>query len=49
MEEEKPLNKRFQLHAQRIRFENSFGKYEVSAPYPKDFEVILKQLKKYDG
>jgi 23S rRNA pseudouridine955/2504/2580 synthase len=48
MEEEKPLNKRFQLHAQRIRFENSLGKYEVSAPYPKDFEVILKQLKKYD-
>lgn len=47
-EEEKPLNKRFQLHAKRIRFENSFGKYEVDAPYPKDFQVILKQLQKYD-
>ncbi|MCS7027637.1 MAG: RluA family pseudouridine synthase [Bacteroidia bacterium] len=47
-EQEKPLNKRFQLHAQRIRFENSFGSYNVSAPYPKDFEIILKQLRKYD-
>lgn len=48
-EEEQPLDKRFQLHARRIKFQTQHRLYEVEAPYPKDFQVILKHLEKYDS
>lgn len=45
--EELPIVKRVALHAHRIRFEDIDGEpLEVTAPYPKDFEVALKQLRK---
>ena len=47
-EDEKPLINRFALHAVYIKFagvkEESLA---FEAPYPKDFSVLLKQLKKY--
>jgi 23S rRNA pseudouridine955/2504/2580 synthase len=45
--EEKPLMKRLALHARSVRFPlmDQTEKY-VEAPYPKDFEIILKQLEK---
>lgn len=47
-EEEKPLMERVALHAFNIRFEMLGEKYSVSAPYPKDMEVFVKQLEKFD-
>lgn len=43
--EEQPLIKRVALHAFKIRF-NGLNEtpYEVEAPYPKDFRVLVKQL-----
>ena len=39
---------RFALHARRISFEGERGfNYDITAPYPSDFEVLLKQLAKY--
>lgn len=47
---EKPMINRVALHAYSIEFESpSKGKIQISAPYPKDFEVLLKLLDKYDA
>jgi len=44
---ELPLIKRIALHAHRISFTGLDGKnIEVTAPYPKDFAVLIKQLSK---
>lgn len=46
-EEETPLFSRVALHAYSIQFTNVDGQtIFVEAPYPKDFEVFLKQLEK---
>lgn len=46
--EELPLIKRMALHAYSIEFQGIDGnKQHVEAPYPKDFSVLLKSLKKY--
>jgi 23S rRNA pseudouridine955/2504/2580 synthase len=46
-EEEKPLMRRLALHAKSISFPlmDNTEKF-VEAPYPKDFEILLKQLEK---
>lgn len=48
-EEEKPMIGRFALHAHSLVF-TSMNEEELSikAPYPKDFAVFLKLLRKYD-
>ncbi len=45
--DEQPLIKRMALHAQKIVF-NAPGQLQltVEAPYPKDFQVLIKQLDK---
>ena len=46
---EKPLISRFALHAFQITYTNQNGEaVSILAPYPKDFEVFIKLLKKYD-
>lgn len=45
--EELPLIKRFALHAKSLKFDNMKELIEVEAPYPKDFSVLVKQLRKY--
>ena len=48
--EEMPLIKRFALHAVRLSFDGLNGEeIVVNAAYPKDFQVLLKQLKKYNA
>lgn len=43
--EERPLIKRFALHASSLAFKDSSGKeIKISAPYPKDMAVLVKQL-----
>lgn len=43
--EEEPFMKRMALHAHTLSFNGLNGdKIEVSAPYPKDFAALLKQL-----
>jgi len=45
--EEQPLIQRLALHAYHLRFRLFNGDYkEVTAPYPKDFRVLLRQLEK---
>lgn len=45
--EELPIMQRVALHAFGIGFEGLGGiRIEVEAPYPKDFEVLVKQLEK---
>lgn len=45
--EEMPLIKRFALHAYSISFTNVKGEQvQYVAPYPKDYEVLVKQLEK---
>lgn len=50
-DEEKPLIERVALHAHNIAFHNFEGGendvIEVVAEYPKDFAVLVKQLRKY--
>lgn len=47
-EDEQPLIKRFALHASSIIFQSIDGKkIEVSAPFPKDFSALIRQLEKY--
>jgi 23S rRNA pseudouridine955/2504/2580 synthase len=49
-EEELPMMNRAALHARRISFEYPEGKtFEIEAPYPKDFEVTLKMLRKFNA
>lgn len=46
-EEERPLMKRFALHARSVRFPlMNHTEIMVEAPYSKDFEILLKQLEK---
>lgn len=46
-EEERPLIKRLALHARSITFPLlDHSDKMVEAPYPKDFEILLKQLEK---
>ena len=49
-EEEQPLIKRVALHAFSLAFkdlgEEGDAIVEIEAPYPKDFEVLVKQLRK---
>ncbi len=49
-EEEQPLIKRVALHAYSLSFkdlgEEGEEIVEIEAPYPKDFEVLVKQLRK---
>lgn len=45
--DELPLIKRFALHAMSLRFDNMEELIVVEAPYPKDFAVLVKQLRKY--
>lgn len=45
--EELPIMQRVSLHAYSISFEGMDGNLiEVTAPYPKDFAVLIKQLEK---
>lgn len=45
--EERPLIKRVALHSYSIAFTDLDGQQiSVEAPYPKDFEVLVKQLRK---
>lgn len=47
-EDERPMIQRVALHAYSIAFQHlNDTKMEVTAPYPKDFAVLVKQLKKY--
>jgi len=45
--EELPLIKRFALHAVSLEFDNMEERVKAEAPYPKDFAVLVKQLRKY--
>ncbi|HSZ26421.1 MAG TPA: pseudouridine synthase [Cytophagaceae bacterium] len=46
--EEQPLIKRVALHAYSLKFTQLNGKeLTVVAPYPKDFDVLVKQLEKH--
>ncbi len=45
---EEPMMKRVALHAYSIHFTLFEKEYNVVAPYPKDFAVLLKLLEKYD-
>src|ERR1700712_4099872 len=49
-QEEKPVMKRFALHAYEVTFKLVNGELvTIHAPYPKDFETLLKQLEKFDA
>jgi len=48
-QEEQPIMKRFALHAYEVSFKLVNGEaVTIHAPYPKDFETLLKQLEKFD-
>jgi 23S rRNA pseudouridine955/2504/2580 synthase len=41
--------KRFALHARKIEFKLADGtQISMEAPYPKDFDTMLKMLQKFD-
>ena len=45
-----PIMKRFALHAFEVSFKLTDGKIiTINAPYPKDFETLLKLLDKFDS
>jgi 23S rRNA pseudouridine955/2504/2580 synthase len=47
--EEQPMINRFALHAHALNFQDINGKtLNIVADYPKDFNVFLSQLKKFD-
>jgi 23S rRNA pseudouridine955/2504/2580 synthase len=47
--EERPLIKRMALHASDLCFlDQDNNPVSIQAPYPKDFEVLIRQLRKYD-
>jgi len=49
-QEELPIMKRFALHAREVSFRLLDGKQvTIHAPYPKDFETLLKLLDKFDS
>lgn len=45
--DEQPMIKRLALHAESLSFQAFGEKITVQAPYPKDFAVFIKLLKKY--
>ncbi|MEM6260995.1 MAG: RluA family pseudouridine synthase [Bacteroidota bacterium] len=49
--EERPLNHSFLLHAYNLKFVHPTSEEEmtIEAPYPKNFQVVLKMLRKYDA
>jgi 23S rRNA pseudouridine955/2504/2580 synthase len=49
-QEELPIMKRFALHAYEVSFKLLNGELvAIHAPYPKDFETLLKLLEKFDS
>jgi 23S rRNA pseudouridine955/2504/2580 synthase len=49
-QEELPIMKRFALHAYEVSFKLPGGSsLTIHAPYPKDFETLLKLLEKFDS
>ncbi len=48
-EESQPMIKRFALHARSIQFSIFKKEFSFEAPYPKDFDVLIKLLEKYDS
>ncbi len=46
--EEQGMMKRVALHAYQLKFNLYDKDYNITSPYPKDFEVFLKQLQKFD-
>lgn len=46
-EEERPIIQRFALHAYALSFNNFSEQITVKADYPKDMQVLYKQLRKY--
>ena len=46
---EQTMMKRVALHAWSLKFEFAGKQFAVHAPYPKDFEVFLKLLEKFDS
>lgn len=49
-QEEQPIMKRFALHAYQVTFKLMNGDdITIHAPYPKDFETLLKLLDKFDS
>ncbi|MGI4751359.1 MAG: RluA family pseudouridine synthase [Janthinobacterium lividum] len=48
-QEELPIMKRFALHAYEVTFKiNPEEEITIHAPYPKDFETLMKLLEKFD-
>lgn len=47
-ENEQPMMQRVALHAYELDFKAMGQEYRVQAPYPKDFDVLLKLLRKHD-
>ncbi|MBC7450702.1 MAG: RluA family pseudouridine synthase [Cytophagales bacterium] len=48
--EEKPIIQRFALHAHSLIFIDSKGEtLDITAPYPKDFNVLVKKLDEYSS
>lgn len=48
-ENEQPLMKRVALHAFNVQFELFEKAYDITAPYPKDFDVLVKMLDKHNA
>jgi 23S rRNA pseudouridine955/2504/2580 synthase len=49
-QEELPIMKRFALHAYEVTFKlDADNEVTIHAPYPKDFETLLKLLDKFDS
>ena len=49
-QEELPIMKRFALHAYEVTFKlDAENEITIYAPYPKDFETLLKLLDKFDS
>lgn len=49
-QEEQPVMQRVALHARAIKFAKANGEIiNVEAEYPKDFNVMLKQMEKFSG
>ncbi|MGB0432394.1 MAG: RluA family pseudouridine synthase [Bacteroidia bacterium] len=47
--EENPMIKRFALHAHQLEFTTPSGKaLKINAPYPKDFNTLIKLIRKND-
>jgi 23S rRNA pseudouridine955/2504/2580 synthase len=49
LDDEKPMIQRFALHAFSLFVQTEKVQVDVKAPYPKDFDVFVKLLRKYDS